>query len=62
MTKTTFASAASGSGSGTGGTGEKKDPTASLQISGQVNSENDFVRMGAFHTLDLEGKWDTSRV
>jgi protein pelota len=57
VTKTTFASAASGSGGG-GGTGvaEKKEPTASLQISGQVNNENEFVRLGAFHTLDLEGE------
>ncbi|QRV72753.1 mRNA surveillance protein pelota protein [Ceratobasidium sp. AG-Ba] len=29
-------------------------PTASLSISGKVAEENKFVKMGAFHTLDLE--------
>lgn len=29
-------------------------PTASLSISGQVAAENKHVKMGAFHTLDLE--------
>jgi hypothetical protein len=32
------------------------EPTATLQISGKVMNENDYVRTGAFHTLDLEGK------
>ena len=51
--KTTFSPAASSSTSAGGQ--EKKEPTASLQISGKVIEENDYVRMGAFHTLDLEG-------
>ncbi|KAG9103145.1 Translation factor pelota [Ceratobasidium sp. 370] len=29
-------------------------PTASLSISGKVAAENKYVKMGAFHTLDLE--------
>ena len=33
-------------------------PTASLHISGPVTSENDHVRMGAFHTLDIETNRD----
>jgi protein pelota len=33
-------------------------PTASLHISGQVTSENEHVRMGAFHTLDIEANRD----
>ena len=52
--QTHFSPAASSSTS-TGGQ-EKKEPTASLQISGKVVQENDYVRMGAFHTLDLEGQ------
>lgn len=37
-----------GGGDGTGGEG------ATLQVSGRVVEENAFVKMGAFHTLDLE--------
>ncbi|KAH7914228.1 eRF1 domain 1-domain-containing protein [Hygrophoropsis aurantiaca] len=29
-------------------------PSAALQISGPVTSENQYVRMGAYHTLDIE--------
>ncbi|ODN79875.1 mRNA surveillance protein pelota [Cryptococcus amylolentus CBS 6039] len=57
VTKTDFQSAASSSTSATG-QGERKEPTASLQISGQVVQENEFVKMGAFHTLDLEANRD----
>lgn len=41
---------------------------ATLSISGRVTSENQFVKMGAYHTLDLEtnrdvrivkGEWDS---
>ncbi|KAK7695930.1 hypothetical protein QCA50_000569 [Cerrena zonata] len=32
--------------------------TATLQISGRVTSENPHVKMGAFHTLDLEANRD----
>ena len=62
VTKTTFSQAAGassgpggGSGSGTPGGGKAAESTASLQISGQVVNENEYVRLGAFHTLDLEG-------
>lgn len=55
VTKTTFSPAASSSQGN--GQGEKKEPTASLQISGKVVEENEFVKMGAYHTLDLEGKF-----
>ena len=71
VTKTDFSQAASGSaagpGGGTGGGGgglasngtsndKRGEGTASLQISGQVVNENEYVRLGAFHTLDLEGE------
>lgn len=46
-----------------------RDSTAALQIAGRVVSENPHVKMGAFHTLDLEvnrdvriekeGGWDS---
>lgn len=35
-----------------------RDATASLQIAGRVTSENQHVKMGAFHTLDLEANRD----
>ena len=67
VTKTSFSQAASGSAAGPGGSGgglasngtsndRKGEGTASLQISGRVVNENEYVRLGAFHTLDLEGK------
>ena len=34
------------------------EPTASLQITGRVVEENDHVKMGAFHTLDIEANRD----
>jgi protein pelota len=34
------------------------EPTASLQISGRVAVENSFVKLGAFHTLDIEANRD----
>lgn len=52
--QTTFSSGASSSSATA--TGQSKESTASLQISGKVVNENDYVRLGAFHTLDLEGK------
>lgn len=33
-------------------------PTAGLQITGQVAVENPHVKMGAFHTLDVEANRD----
>jgi hypothetical protein len=52
--QTSFSQAASASTSAGGQ--EKKESTASLQIAGQVVEENEYVRLGAFHTLDLEGE------
>jgi len=34
------------------------EPTASLQITGRVVEENEHVKMGAFHTLDIEANRD----
>jgi protein pelota len=34
------------------------EATASLQITGRVVEENDYVKMGAFHTLDIEANRD----
>jgi protein pelota len=34
------------------------EPTASLQITGRVVEENAHVKMGAFHTLDIEANRD----
>jgi protein pelota len=34
------------------------EATASLQITGRVVEENDYVKMGAFHTLDIESNRD----
>jgi hypothetical protein len=56
--QTTFSSGASSSTATA--TGQSKESTASLQISGKVVNENDYVRLGAFHTLDLEGISPTS--
>jgi protein pelota len=53
--QTTFSSGASSSSATA--TGKSKYSTASLQISGKVVNENDYVRLGAFHTLDLEGEF-----
>lgn len=60
VTKTTFSPAASSSQGNE--RGEKKEPTACLQISGKVVEENEFVKMGAYHTLDLEGRFFLGRV
>lgn len=38
--------------------GSPQNATASLQIAGRVSSENPHVKMGAFHTLDLEANRD----
>lgn len=56
VAKTTFSSGASSSTATA--TGQSKESTASLQISGKVVNENDYVRLGAFHTLDLEANRD----
>ncbi|WWC89512.1 mRNA surveillance protein pelota [Kwoniella dendrophila CBS 6074] len=61
VTKTTFSSAASSSSTQSNGSGLSKnnsEPTASLQISGKVIEENEFVKLGSYHTLDLEANRD----
>jgi len=61
-----FSPAASSSNTASGGVAPQG--TAMLQISGKCISENPFVKMGAFHTLDIEtnrdikitkAEWDT---
>ncbi|OCF36702.1 mRNA surveillance protein pelota [Kwoniella heveanensis CBS 569] len=56
VTKTDFSAAPSSSQANA--QGEKKESTASLQISGRVVEENEWVKMGAHHTLDLEANRD----
>ena len=34
------------------------EPSASLHITGRVSVENQFVKLGAFHTLDVEANRD----
>lgn len=34
------------------------EPSASLQITGRVAQENPYVKLGAFHTLDIEANRD----
>ncbi|KAI0068786.1 pelota [Artomyces pyxidatus] len=34
------------------------EPTASLQVTGRVAKENAYVKLGAFHTLDIESNRD----
>ncbi|WWC70401.1 mRNA surveillance protein pelota [Kwoniella pini CBS 10737] len=58
VTKTTFSSAASSSSASSSNQDKKIEPTASLQISGKVIEENEFVKLGAYHTLDLEANRD----
>ncbi|KAL5508050.1 DOM34 [Sanghuangporus vaninii] len=49
------AAVSSSNNTATGGSeGAPSSQGASLSISGQVTQENPFVKMGAFHTLDLE--------
>jgi protein pelota len=58
----TSAAPSSSSSSGnntTGSSATSQDPrnsTATLQINGTVTNENDYVKLGAYHTLDLEGE------
>ncbi|KAJ9105535.1 hypothetical protein QFC21_001906 [Naganishia friedmannii] len=37
---------------------DPRNSTATLQINGQVTNENDYVKLGAYHTLDLEANRD----
>ncbi len=57
VTKTHFATSATSSTT----TSNPNETTAVLNISGRVCNENDWVRLGAFHTLDLEGGSHTAR-
>lgn len=34
--------------------GDKSEARAVMSITGQVTEANDYVRVGAFHTLELE--------
>ncbi|KAI5449125.1 Translation factor pelota [Naganishia albida] len=54
--KTEFSPSASSSNGAT--SQDPKNSTATLQINGQVTSENDYVKLGAYHTLDLEANRD----
>jgi len=45
-------------GAGDSSTSTPIEATASLQITGRVVEENDYVKMGAFHTLDIESNRD----
>ncbi|KAJ9112282.1 hypothetical protein QFC19_000701 [Naganishia cerealis] len=60
IAETAFSPAASSPGASASGT-TSQDPrnsTATLQINGQVTNENDYVKLGAYHTLDLEANRD----
>ncbi|KAF8505640.1 pelota [Russula emetica] len=46
------------SGAGDPASSAPVEPTASLQITGRVVEENEHVKMGAFHTLDIEANRD----
>ena len=53
----------SSSGSTTGATGTTSSAASSsqgatLHVSGRISSENQYAKMGAFHTLDLETNRD----
>jgi protein pelota len=64
VTKIHFSAAASaatgpeGSSSNQASATSSTTITAAIQISGRVTSENPHVKMGAFHTLDIEGHKD----
>ncbi|KZT62920.1 hypothetical protein CALCODRAFT_462265 [Calocera cornea HHB12733] len=58
VTRVEFSPGASASTAPTPGNTTGDTGTASLQISGRVTSENAFVKLGAFHTLDLEANRD----
>ena len=50
----TAAAANEAAGAAGGSDDASSSQGASLSISGQVTAENDFAKMGAHHTLDLE--------
>ena len=52
--QTSFSPSASSSNGAT--SQDPKNSTATLQINGTVTNENDYVKLGAHHTLDLEGR------
>lgn len=47
--------APSGSGAAPSSGSAAAEPSSSLHLSGRVTKENQHVKMGSFHTLDLEG-------
>ncbi|TIB84442.1 hypothetical protein E3Q06_02353 [Wallemia mellicola] len=71
--KTFFSPSATSTTEAAPGTSNQPPQNAQLQISGRVTSENPHVKLGAFHTLDLEslrdfklgkgpGGWDTINI
>ncbi|KAF8328617.1 eRF1 domain 1-domain-containing protein [Cantharellus anzutake] len=65
VTKVTFSPAtsapttsASSTAAAAASSGSAAEPTASLHLSGRVSAENKYVKMGSFHTLDLEANRD----
>ena len=53
-----FSSSPGGAQADTGAEASGQQPKASLSISGRVTSENPHVKLGAFHTLDIEANRD----
>jgi protein pelota len=60
LLQTAFSPSASSSNGAT--SQDPKNSTATLQINGTVTNENDYVKLGAYHTLDLEGKLFLTRL
>ena len=52
--KTFFSPSATTNTESAPGSGSGPPQNAQLQVSGRVTSENPHVKLGAFHTLDLE--------
>ena len=67
VTRTQFSAASAASNATTAANTSGQGQGAILQVTGKVSEENAYVKMGAFHTLDLEmnrdvkiikGMWD----
>ena len=57
VTRVAFSAAAAPANSEAASNGPV-EPSASLQITGRVAAENAYVKLGAFHTLDVEANRD----
>ncbi|KAI0036798.1 pelota [Vararia minispora EC-137] len=57
VTRVAFSPSAAPSNAEAGANG-LNEPSASLQITGRVAVENQYVKLGAFHTLDIEANRD----